>query len=43
MDIEYTDQGFGAACDAIGDRTSIVRRDHLVSQPDGPDYVLEQC
>ncbi len=43
MDIEYTDQGFGAACDALGDRISIVRRDHLVSQPDGPDYVLEQC
>ncbi len=42
MDIEYSEGGFEAACDALGDRISIVRRDRLVSQPDGPDYVLEQ-
>lgn len=43
MDIEYTDAGFEAACDALRDRISIVRRDRLVSQPDGSDYVIQQC
>lgn len=43
MDIEYTDEGFEAACDALGERISIVRRDRLVSQPGDAHYVLEQC
>lgn len=43
LDIEYTDDGFEAACDALGDRISIMRRDRLVSQPGAADYVMKQC
>lgn len=41
--IEYTDEGFAAACASIGDRVSVVRRDLLVSTPASDDYVHDEC
>jgi hypothetical protein len=41
--VEYTAEGFDAACRAVGDRLSIVRRDLDVTTPDDPAYVDERC
>ncbi|CAN5565558.1 hypothetical protein BH23ACT6_BH23ACT6_19830 [soil metagenome] len=43
IDIEYTDEGFEAACDGFGPRLSIVRRDLDVVPPEDEDYVFDQC
>ena len=41
--IEYDASGFAAACDAIGERSSVVLRDLAVSRPASPTYVYEEC
>lgn len=41
--IEYTDDGFSAACGAIGDITSVVRRDLFVTVPGSDTYVFDEC
>ncbi|WP_369130995.1 endo alpha-1,4 polygalactosaminidase [Modestobacter roseus] len=45
LDVEYTDEGFAAACDLADDLAglSVQRRDLAVSLPDDPDYVAEWC
>ena len=41
--IEYESDGFAAACDALGDRSSVVLRDLALSQPTSSTYVYEHC
>lgn len=41
--IEYSADGFDAACAAIGDHASVVRRDLEVTTPDSPTYVYDSC
>ena len=41
--IEYESDGFAAACDALGDRSSVVLRDVALSQPTLSTYVYEHC
>ncbi|WP_430784564.1 endo alpha-1,4 polygalactosaminidase [Actinoplanes sp. G11-F43] len=41
--IEYSRDGFAKACDAFGDRLSIVLRDVDVSAPGSRSYVYEAC
>jgi hypothetical protein len=41
LDVEYTDQGFAAACDVPG--LSVQRRDLDVVEPDDEGYVAEWC
>ncbi|GAA1636552.1 endo alpha-1,4 polygalactosaminidase [Actinoplanes couchii] len=41
--IEYSADGFAKACDAFGDKLSIVRRDVGVSAPGSRSYVYEAC
>ena len=38
--VEYTADGFAAACDAVGDRVSVVLRDVAVTTPDSADLRL---
>ena len=38
-----TGDGFAAACEAVGDRVSVVRRDVDVTTPDSPTYVYDSC
>ena len=41
--IEYTADGFAAACDAVGDDVAVVRRDVEVGTPDSPTYIYDTC
>jgi hypothetical protein len=41
--IEYSDDGFSAACSAIGDAVSVVRRDLFVTLPGSDSYVFDEC
>ncbi len=41
--IEYTADGFAAACDAIGDDVAVVRRDVEVGTPDSPTFIYDTC
>ena len=41
--IEYSADGFAAACAAIGDQVAVVRRDIEVTTPDSPTYVYDSC
>ena len=41
--VEYTGDGFAAACEAVGDRVSVVRRDVDVTTPDSPTYMYDSC
>lgn len=41
--VEYTNDGFAAACAAVGDRVSVVRRDLLVTSPESDDYAYDEC
>jgi hypothetical protein len=41
--IEYTDEGFAAACESAGGRISIVLRDRDVTAPGSPTYVRDTC
>jgi hypothetical protein len=41
--IEYGDRGFRRACDAVGDRVSVVRRDVGVSRPGAAAYRFAAC
>ncbi|WP_233498765.1 endo alpha-1,4 polygalactosaminidase [Blastococcus sp. TF02A-26] len=43
LDVEYTDEGFAAACAAGVEGVSVVRRDLAVATPDDPGYVAEWC
>jgi hypothetical protein len=43
IDVEYTAEGFAAACDVVGDRVSVVLRDVAVSTPDAQSYVYDSC
>lgn len=43
IDIEYTEAGFDAACSAVGDDISVVRRDLVVSVPAADGYVFASC
>jgi hypothetical protein len=43
IDVEYTAEGFAAACDAVGDRISVVLRDVAVSTPEEVSYVYDSC
>jgi Glycoside-hydrolase family GH114 len=41
--IEYTEEGFAAACDVVGDEVSVVLRDVDVTAPDSASYVYDSC
>lgn len=41
--IEYTHEGFDAACDGFGARLAVVRRDVEVTTPESADYVFDRC
>lgn len=41
--IEYTDEGFAAACDLVGDDVSVVLRDVDVTTPESASYVYDSC
>ena len=41
--IEYTADGFAAACDAIGDDVAVVHRDVEVGTPDSPTFIYDTC
>ena len=41
--IEYTEDGFNAACDVVGDEVSVVLRDVDVTTPDSETYVYDSC
>ena len=41
--IEYTADGFAAACDAIGDHVAVVHRDVEVGTPDSPTFIYDTC
>ena len=41
--IEYTDAGFDAACAAVGDTVSVVRRDQDVTRPGSDTYLYDTC
>jgi hypothetical protein len=41
--IEYTDEGFEAACQSIGDSVSVVLRDLDVTTPDSQSYRFQLC
>lgn len=41
--IEYTAGGFAAACQAVGDHVSVVRRDVDLTTPGSESYVYESC
>ena len=41
--IEYTDSGFDAACAAVGDTVSVVRRDQDVTNPGSDTYLYDTC
>jgi hypothetical protein len=43
VDIEYTGDGFNAACSAIGDIVSVVQRDLFVTLPGSEAYVFDEC
>ncbi|HYQ75881.1 endo alpha-1,4 polygalactosaminidase [Cellulomonas sp.] len=43
LDIEYTDEGFAAACADPGRPSSTIRRDRDLSTPDDPAYVFGAC
>lgn len=42
-DIEYTDEGFAAACEAIGDVGAVIQRDLELLTPEDPGYVHATC
>lgn len=42
-DVEYTDGGLAAACEAIGDVAGVVQRDLGLVTPDDPAYVHATC
>ena len=41
--VEYTDEGFAAACEAVGTSVSVVLRDVDLATPDATGYRYEQC
>jgi hypothetical protein len=41
--IEYTREGFTAACETVGERVSVVLRDLDVTTPGSPTYVYDAC
>jgi endo-alpha-1,4-polygalactosaminidase (GH114 family) len=41
--IEYTEDGFNAACDVVGDEVSVVLRDIDVTTPESETYVYDSC
>jgi hypothetical protein len=41
--IEYTEEGFAAACDVVGDQVSVVLRDRDVTAPGSTTYVYNNC
>jgi hypothetical protein len=41
--IEYTREGFTAACETVGSRVSVVLRDSDVTTPGSPTYVYDSC
>ena len=41
--VEYTDDGFAAACEAVGASVSVVLRDVELATPDATGYRYEQC
>ena len=43
LDVEYTAEGFAAACAAGTDGVSVARRDLAVSAPGSDGYVAEWC
>jgi hypothetical protein len=43
IDIEYTNSAFTKACNAIGAKVSVVRRDVLVTAPGSKTYVYSAC
>ncbi len=43
FDIEYTTEGFSAACAAIGDVAAVIHRDLDLTTPADPAYVFDTC
>ncbi|WP_371789846.1 endo alpha-1,4 polygalactosaminidase [Streptomyces sp. NBC_01471] len=43
LDVEYSDEGFKAACDGWSGKFSVVKRDEDVSAPGSDAYVRETC
>ena len=43
IDVEYTAEGFAAACATVGDGVSVVLRDVAVSTPEDQSYVYDSC
>lgn len=43
FDVEYTDDGLAAACEAIGDVAAVVQRDVELVTPADPGYVYGTC
>jgi len=41
--VEYTEDGFEAACEAVGHRVSVVFRDKDLASPDAGDHRYEAC
>ncbi len=41
--IEYTDEGFAAACERVGESVSVVLRDVDVTTPETATYVYDSC
>lgn len=41
--IEYSNSGFAAACAAVGNEISVVRRDVSVTAPGSSTYVFDEC
>lgn len=43
LDVEYTDEGFAAACADPRRPASTIRRDRDLTTPDGPGYAFDAC
>jgi hypothetical protein len=43
LDVEYTDEGFAAACADPGRPASTIRRDRTLTTPDAPAYAFATC
>ena len=41
--VEYDAAGFAAACDEIGEHSSVILRDLALSPPGGPGHRYEEC
>jgi len=43
IDIEYTEEGFAAACESIGAHASVMLRDVVLTAPGSETYVYDSC